>query len=58
MLLQHWFCQQAQDTGISYIDTTTLAVCHPKRINRNKVFKTIAERGKSSKGSSLALNYT
>ena len=29
--------------GISYIDSTSLAVCHPKRINRNKVFKGMAK---------------
>ena len=36
--------------GISYIDSTSLAVCHPKRINRNKVFKGIAKLGRTTKG--------
>ena len=37
-------------TGISYIDSTKLAVCHNKRIYRHKVFEGIAARGKSSLG--------
>ncbi|MBO7454451.1 MAG: IS982 family transposase, partial [Alphaproteobacteria bacterium] len=35
---------------MAYIDSTSLNVCHPKRIYRNKVFKGLAERGKSTKG--------
>ena len=35
-------------TGISFIDSTRLEVCHKKRINQNKVFKGIAERGHTS----------
>ena len=34
----------------SYIDSTSIAVCHPKRISRNKVFKGIAALGKTTKG--------
>lgn len=37
-------------SGISYIDSTTLAVCHPKRISQHRVFAAVAERGKSSLG--------
>ena len=37
-------------TGISFIDSTVLRVCHNKRIKRNKVFKGIAEVGKSTMG--------
>lgn len=37
-------------TGISFIDSTTLDVCHNRRIHSHKVFKRIAERGKSSTG--------
>ncbi len=37
-------------TGISYIDATSIAVCHPKRISRNKVFKGLAELGKTTYG--------
>lgn len=37
-------------TGISFIDSTTLDVCHNRRIDSHKVFDGIAERGKSSTG--------
>lgn len=37
-------------TGISYVDSTSLSVCKNIRIPRNKVFKGIATRGKSSMG--------
>jgi len=37
-------------SGISFIDSTTLDVCHNRRIYSHKVFKGIAERGKSSTG--------
>ena len=37
-------------TGITYVDTTKVAVCHNKRIRTNKVFKGLAETGKSSMG--------
>jgi len=39
-----------QCTGISFIDSTSIAVCRNIRINRNKVFHGIAMRGKSSMG--------
>jgi len=35
---------------VDYIDSTTLRVCHNKRIYRNKVFKGIAKRSKSTMG--------
>lgn len=37
-------------TGISFVDSTPIRVCHAKRIKRNKVFKGIAEVGKSTMG--------
>lgn len=36
--------------GIFYVDSTSLAVCHPKRMSRNKTFKDIGKIGKSTKG--------
>lgn len=47
-LLLHFSCVSSQ--GVSYIDSSSLAVCHPKRISRNKVFKGIAALGKTTKG--------
>jgi hypothetical protein len=37
-------------TKISFIDSTSLKVCHNKRIYSNKVFKNVASRGKTSVG--------
>jgi hypothetical protein len=37
-------------TGISFIDSTCIPVCHNKRIDQNKVFKGYAARGKSTMG--------
>jgi len=37
-------------SGISFIDSTTLDVCHNRRIHNHKVFEGIATRGKSSTG--------
>ena len=37
-------------TGLSIADATPLAVCHNLRIERHRVFKGIAQRGKSSTG--------
>ena len=37
-------------TGISFIDSTSLEVCHPKRISQHRVFAADAKRGKSSMG--------
>ena len=37
-------------TGISFIDSTPIVVCHNRRIHSHKVFKNMANRGKSSMG--------
>lgn len=37
-------------TGISFIDSTSLEVCDPKRINGHRVFAADAKRGKTSMG--------
>jgi len=47
MLLQGLF---GEETGIYIADPTALPVCHNKRINRNRVFKGLAARGKTTMG--------
>ena len=37
-------------TGISFIASTALRVCHPKRISQHRVFAVDARRGKTSTG--------
>ena len=37
-------------TGITFVDSTPISVCHNKRIKRNKVFDGIAQTGKSTMG--------
>jgi len=43
--LKHRF---GQCTGISFIDATSLKVCHNRRIQRHRVFANLAARGKTS----------
>ncbi len=45
MYLKHWF---GTCTGISFIDSSSLKVCHNRRIQRHKVFQSLAARGKTS----------
>lgn len=43
-------CCLSKCTGISFIDSTPIRVCKNKRVIRNKVFKNLAETGKSTMG--------
>lgn len=42
--------RRGQQTGIAFVDSTPLAVCHNKRIRRHKTFAGLARRGKSTMG--------
>jgi Transposase DDE domain len=42
--------KRGQCTGISFIDATSLRVCHNLRINQHRTFRGTARRGKSSTG--------
>ena len=35
-------------TGLSFVDSTAIAVCHNRRINQHRVFEGVAERGRTS----------
>lgn len=43
-------CATAKQTGIAYVDSTCIPVCHNKRTSRHKVFKGLAALGKSTMG--------
>jgi IS5 family transposase len=43
-------CHQKRSRGIAFIDATSLAVCHNRRIPSHRVFAHIAARGKTSTG--------
>jgi len=49
-LLAYLHTCQGHCSGISFVDSTPLAVCHNRRIGRHKVFAGIAQRGKTSMG--------
>lgn len=42
--------RKAECSGISFVDSTSLAVCHNRRIHSHKVFDGFAGRGKTSVG--------
>ena len=41
---------KGKETGIYYIDSTSLPICKNQRINNHKTFKDLANRGKTSMG--------
>lgn len=50
MMLFLKMCCLGKCTGINFIDSTHISVCHNRRIHQHKVFKTVAERGYCSIG--------
>jgi hypothetical protein len=48
MVLLH--SMSGEHTGVYFADSTKLAVCHNRRIDRHKVFASLAARGKTSMG--------
>src|SRR5215469_17541907 len=49
-MLAYLTSQYGACTGISFLDSTSLEVCHPKRIIQHRVFAGQAARGKTSMG--------
>ncbi len=41
---------KGEETGIYFVDSTPIEVCHIKRANRNKTFKNLALKSKSTMG--------
>ena len=50
LLCAYFKTRLAKPTGISFIDSTSIKVCHNRRIVRNKVFAGLAKRGKTTMG--------
>lgn len=50
LLSAYLLYKAGEATGLYYVDSTCLKVCHNRRINRHRTFKGIAERGKTSVG--------
>ncbi|KIC71748.1 hypothetical protein DB44_DA00020 [Candidatus Protochlamydia amoebophila] len=42
--------KRGEITGIAFIDFPSIDVCHNRRIKRNKVFKSLAKREKTTLG--------
>lgn len=49
-LTAYLYTRRGNCTGLSFVDSTKLQVCHNRRINQHEVFKDYATRGKSSTG--------
>ena len=49
-LMAYLYTCLGECTGISFINSTPVAVCHNRRIERHKVFDGLAQRGKTSMG--------
>ena len=49
-LLVYLHTQMGVCSGISFVDSTALRVCHPARIRQHRVFRADARRGKTSVG--------
>ena len=51
-LLHYLGTRRGEVSGVSFVDSTPLRVCHNARIHSHKVFQGIARRGKTSVGGS------
>lgn len=49
-LSSYLMSRRGENTGVGFIDATSLAVCGNKRISRNRVFEGVAEIGRTTMG--------
>jgi hypothetical protein len=49
-LFAYMLHERGELTGIAFVDSTSIAVCHGKRISRSRVFKGLAKIGKTTSG--------
>jgi len=49
-LCAYMYLHRGGQTGIAFVDSTPIPVCHNKRIRRHKTFTGLARRGKSTMG--------
>jgi len=49
-LCVYLYLRRGQQTGLAFVDSTPIAVCHNKRIRHHKTFAGLARRGKSTMG--------
>src|SRR5436305_5996346 len=49
-LCAYWQTRKGQPTGIQFIDSLPIRVCHNRRISSHQVFAGLAQRGKGSMG--------
>lgn len=47
-LWAYLWTRRGECSGVSFVDSTKIAVCHNRRIHSHKVFAAVAERGKTS----------
>ena len=47
-MLHYLACCQGRSTGVGFIDSTSLKVCHNRRISSHRIFDGIAQRGRTS----------
>ncbi len=45
-----WLCTLSTRTGIQFVDSTSIVVCSNLRINRHRIFRNAAARGRTSEG--------
>lgn len=57
-LCSYFTSLRGKPTGIEFIDSTSIKVCHNIRIPRHKVFDGVARRGKGTMGWFTVSNYT